>query len=188
MIAWLGQEPHRICGRVAANFVAQAIPGGSLSFLASPERLIQLHRIHHDQVDHHHLGEALVVLMAPPAAQASIAQAGSVLAPGDHPQLAIPAGHVPRRTGGPHAAPLAMRCWGHVRVGPGDARRARADGAGGPRPILPPGGVTAQGIRLRLHGFKLFASACRFATVPLSSGSPGAAAITSGSTWLDRLG
>ncbi len=76
VIAWLGLEPHRTYGRVAGSFVARAIPGGSLSFLASPEPGIQLHRIQlhriqlhciqlhrnrHDQVDHHHLGEALAV-------------------------------------------------------------------------------------------------------------------------------
>jgi hypothetical protein len=78
VIARSAKKPQRTCPRVAASFVARAIPGGTLSYLACPERgiqlhRIQLHRIRHDQVDHHHLGQALAVPLVSPAGQASIA-------------------------------------------------------------------------------------------------------------------
>lgn len=118
VIAWLGLEPHRTCGRVAESFVAQGVQGGTLYFLASPERGIQLHRIRHDQVYHHHLGDALAVLLVSPAGQASIARVGNDLASGERPQLAIPAGtfHAGRvAPGGSFGyALLGTSVWGRV--------------------------------------------------------------------------
>ncbi len=118
VVAWLGLEPHRTCGRVAESFVAREIPGGTLYFLASPERGIQLHRIRHDQVYHHHLGDPLHVLLVSPEGHASIAQVGSDLASGQRPQLAIPGGtfHAGRvAPGGSFGyALLGTAVWGRV--------------------------------------------------------------------------
>ena len=118
VIALLGLEPHRTCGLVAQSYVAAAIPGGALYFLASPERGIQLHRIAQDQVYHHYLGDPLEVLLVSADGVASQHRVGSDLAAGERPQLAIVGGtfHAGRvAPGGPFGyALLGTSVWGRV--------------------------------------------------------------------------
>ncbi len=118
VITALGLEPHRTCGLVAQSFVFEAIPGGALYFLASPERGIQLHRIAQDQVYHHYLGDPLEVLLLSPEGKASRHRVGSDLVAGERPQLAIAGGtfHAGRvAAGSPFGyALLGTSVWGRV--------------------------------------------------------------------------
>ncbi|MCP9933210.1 cupin domain-containing protein [Cyanobium sp. Candia 9D4] len=118
VITLLGLEPHRTCGLVAQSFVSEAIPGGALYFLASPERGVQLHRIAQDQVYHHYLGDSLEVLLVSADGVASRHRVGSDLAAGQRPQLAIAAGtfHAGRvAAGGAFGyALLGTSVWGRV--------------------------------------------------------------------------
>ena len=118
VITLLGLEPHRTCGLVAQSFVSEAIPGGALYFLASPERGIQLHRIAQDQVYHHYLGDPLEVLLVAAEGVASRHRVGSDLAAGQRPQLAIAGGtfHAGRvAPGGAFGyALLGTSVWGRV--------------------------------------------------------------------------
>ncbi|WP_411872095.1 cupin domain-containing protein [Vulcanococcus limneticus] len=121
VIDWLGLEPHRTCGLVAQSFVSEAIPGGALYFLASPERGIQLHRIPQDQVYHHYLGDPLEVLLVSPEGEGSWHRVGSDLAAGERPQLTIAGGsfHAGRvaSAGGFGFALLGTSVWGRVEPG-----------------------------------------------------------------------
>ncbi len=118
VIAALGLEPHRTCGLVAQSYVAAAIPGGALYFLASPERGIQLHRIAQDQVYHHYLGDPLEVLLVSAEGVASRHRVGSDLAAGERPQLVIAGGtfHAGRvaPAGAFGYALLGTSVWGRV--------------------------------------------------------------------------
>jgi predicted cupin superfamily sugar epimerase len=118
VITALGLEPHLTCGLVAQSYVAEAIPGGALYFLASPERGIQLHRIGQDQVYHHYLGDPLEVLLVSAEGLASRHRVGSDLAAGERPQLAISGGtfHAGRvAAGGVFGyALLGTSLWGRV--------------------------------------------------------------------------
>ncbi len=119
VVTALGLEPHRTCGLVAQSYVAEAIPGGVLYFLASPDRGIQLHRIAQDQVYHHYLGDPLEVLPVSANGVASRHRVGSDFAAGELPQLAnagstfhtgrvVPAGDF-------RYAVLGTSVWGRVK-------------------------------------------------------------------------
>jgi predicted cupin superfamily sugar epimerase len=118
VITVLGLEPHRTCGLVTQTFVSEAIPGGALYFLASPERGIQLHRIAQDQVYHHYLGDPLEVLLVSADGVASRHRVGTDLAAGERPQLLIAGGtfHAGRvAAGGAFGfALLGTSVWGRV--------------------------------------------------------------------------
>lgn len=101
----LDLKPHPTCGYVRITFVSpQAIPAGALPvpfesgrplgsaliFQVTPERHVQLHRLHNDQFFHYYMGDPLEVLMLKTDGTSARAICGPDIKAGHALQLFIP--------------------------------------------------------------------------------------------------